>query len=556
MEGPGWAKPQGDAAAQLLLRSVERELFSRVVTLGAAADATSSSSGGSSAGAGAPSTAAASASLNLVEVKALEKVLDLYRVAVSQFLATPAAGAVMRAEQLSREVLVVWAAYCLTHAAAGRMPLVLQYGVLGKRPWEELRHLVLGDREAVDAALAVAAYLQRAALRSGGRVLFSLEDGGAATVAFAREFASTSPRLVGILAQEEADAEARVRAHWAEVRRKQQLAAQYRQELQQLEGEGVCLDAEQKRLQAELQALAAAQLAAICRRSRSLALSDPATGDGHRVKLRHQEQETHRLMQRNYAKQQAVKARLAEAETPPPAVIQPLPDPATCRGDALAWLFFLHMPSLLRRLSRLSFLAQQMLLPHPCSDHPDVVQALNVPGLNTSITNHYNTYSFCPQYGLTPTQRIRGQDGAVLLRSAGSAPSDVGPRHIDHFHTPSDGVWYPGADMRMAMAWKGSGCAADVGLQLPSGYFNPWALPAGQQWLVTKRFTEQLKEGEGSRGAASLQWAMPLYGSAEQTHATRGNTGIARQGGGLGALLPRFKECESGAKRLMSMAGS
>ncbi len=76
----------------------------------------------------------------------------------------------MRAEVLSREMLVVRAAYCLVHEAAGRgHPLVLQYGVLGRRPWLGLRHLVLGSREAVHAEQAMCSYLQRAVRRTGGR---------------------------------------------------------------------------------------------------------------------------------------------------------------------------------------------------------------------------------------------------------------------------------------------------------------------------------------------------------------------------------------------------
>jgi len=39
----------------------------------------------------------------------------------------------------------------------------------------------------------------------------------------------------------------------------------------------------------------------------------------------------------------------------PPPVLQPLPAE---EGSALVWLFFLHMPPLLRQLGRATFLAQ------------------------------------------------------------------------------------------------------------------------------------------------------------------------------------------------------
>ena len=53
--------------------------------------------------------------------------------------------------------------------------------------WRSLRHLVLRDRLATDAALDVAAYLQRHERQ--GRPAFGLSNGGSATFAMAEEFA-------------------------------------------------------------------------------------------------------------------------------------------------------------------------------------------------------------------------------------------------------------------------------------------------------------------------------------------------------------------------------
>ncbi len=133
---PGWeADPRiaGHVAVLVKMRSVERELFRRAVALGA--------------GVGGGGAAAGRLEGGEQEVAALEAVVDGYRTVVQQFLATEAGGHVMRAELLSREVLVVWAAYCLTHEAAGREhPQVLRYGVLGQQPWEGQRHLVPGGQ--------------------------------------------------------------------------------------------------------------------------------------------------------------------------------------------------------------------------------------------------------------------------------------------------------------------------------------------------------------------------------------------------------------------------
>jgi hypothetical protein len=101
---------------------------------------------------------------------------------------------------------------------------------------EDLQHLVLDGREAVDAALGVAAYLRRhASLPS--RQLFSLRDPtGGGIFGFALQFALADATLPALQAAEAADAEARVQAHWAEVRRKQALASRLRSELSSLRG--------------------------------------------------------------------------------------------------------------------------------------------------------------------------------------------------------------------------------------------------------------------------------------------------------------------------------
>ncbi len=96
---------------------------------------------------------------------------------------------------------------------------------------------MLDGREAVDAALGVAAYLRRRA-SPPSRQLFSLRDpSGRGTFDFALQFASADATLPALQAAEAADAEARVQAHWAEVKRKQALAAELRSKLVSLRAE-------------------------------------------------------------------------------------------------------------------------------------------------------------------------------------------------------------------------------------------------------------------------------------------------------------------------------
>ncbi|KAG2494611.1 hypothetical protein HYH03_007376 [Edaphochlamys debaryana] len=466
-----WTSPADDVQYQLVLRSVERELFSRAAT---GFDTVSNR-------------------LSVAEVAALEAVVDTYRLTLQRFLETPAAksaaaeGALLRTELHSRELLVVWVAYCLSHAAADReYSVVRQYGVA--LSYKDLRHLVLSDRAAVDAALAVAAYLQRRTVP--GRDLFSQRDDGSATFEMARKFAASDFRLQLLWQQEQADAETRRDKHWVEVQRKQVLARQLRSELRLLQSSGASLQSTLDRVRSSY------------------------NSGGRYASSYSDVQQAIRDVSDNQGRQDSKQREVREAEQAPPAVLQPLP---AAPGAARVWVFFLHMPPLFRSLSRASFLAQQMLLPRPLS--PDLSKAVAVDNPTTSLASHYNSHRGDKQYLQVPTQTVSGTDGAVQLWSPFSAPDakDVGPQHVDRFSGPSDGVWHPDS-LLPCMAWAGSGAVADQQLGL-SGFFNPFAsLPAVE---VEAFFTAALPAG-----AEALQWAMQ---TPEVPSADRGNMAIARQ---------------------------
>lgn len=144
------------------------------------------------------------------------------------FLGSPASAARMRVELRSRGLLVTWAAYCMADAAAcAARPLVASYGVSLRA--DDLRHLVLSNRQACDALLGVAAYLRR----RHGQPLFSLADGGSATFSFAATFAAADGGMAATLQQEQAAAAARQAEHWRQVQEKQRKVAHLRARLQQ-----------------------------------------------------------------------------------------------------------------------------------------------------------------------------------------------------------------------------------------------------------------------------------------------------------------------------------
>ncbi|GIL75394.1 hypothetical protein Vretifemale_5196 [Volvox reticuliferus] len=472
--------------AQLLLRSIEREFFRRAV-LG---------------------FDAALNQLGLAEVIALEKVVDLYRNVLNAFLKQqeaeqqkrqqrlgqkqqPPPPAVMRVELRSRELLVVWVAYCLVREAALRQhPLVSNYGVFGSH--HDLRHLVLSDRTSVDAALSVAAYLQRNSVI--GRQLFSLHDAGVSTMDMAEEYVKGCPRLLDIWSLEQQDAEARVAAHWAEVLRKQELARKLRPELDELESEG-------RRLDREL--ADARSLANMCQQT--------------------YRDDVKKVLQKVRNNERATKSKrneLEDAERAPAPVVQPLPRSSTL---AQRWLFFLHMPPLLRHLSRFSFLAQQMLLPRPIS--PEVARAIGT-AYYTNLTTYYNDQRHCRTF--LRNERLQqshdGQEGRVMFWSKSTVPDhkDIGPKKVDQCTSRSDGVWYPDV-LETSMAWAGSGSLVDLGFP---ARFNPFAVLPNRS-LTELYFTEQLPSENGD--VAPLQWAMHVRASANDTPADRGNLAIARQ---------------------------
>ncbi|KAG2451920.1 hypothetical protein HYH02_003695 [Chlamydomonas schloesseri] len=487
-----WSNPAADAPTQLALRSVERELFTRIRAL-------PGTRGGGSSG------SSTRKQLSDEDLAALEAVVDSYRNTLHAFLQTPAAQSAMQSELRSRELLVVWCAYCLAHdSVAQRHPLVREYRAALQ--FEDLRHLVLSDRQAVDALLAVAAYLHYQRQR-GTQPLFSLRDGGSGTFGFAERFAEQDSRLQQILANERQDAAARVDAHWAAVQKQQRELQQARQQLASLETDGKSL------------------------RSR---LSQVSYNSWEYNSLQGS-------ISRNSSNQNTSKSRISTLKKPPPPVLQPLP---AANGAARRWLFFLHMPPAFRSLSCLSFLAQQQLLPHPLDGRSPqlaaVYEDVSVQPPETSVAGHYNQQRACRTYLSYPTQPTDGEDGSVRLHADGKPPENIGPSDIDSYYSTGQGVWYPD-DLRPTMLWAGSGCAADSACGFPA-YFNPF-MPVDAA-VVEEYFTERLP-GK----AAALQWAARQHGTAAATPLDRGNWALADQESCPPGLLSKSEFLQFGRMR-------
>ena len=117
----------------------------------------------------------------------------------------------------SRELLVVWLAYCMAHKRTNcEYDILNKYGV-GLRE-SDLQFLVLFDKRAVDAALTVAKYLRACSFK--GEPIFSLR-GTDKTFQLAKEFALSSNIMQKTWKEETIAASSRREDRWLEVERKQ-----------------------------------------------------------------------------------------------------------------------------------------------------------------------------------------------------------------------------------------------------------------------------------------------------------------------------------------------
>eukprot|EP00798_Chlamydomonas_sp_ICE-L_P004010 gene4010-14090_t len=234
-----------------------------------------------------------------------------------------------------------------------------------------------------------------------------------------------------LLGLEKAAATARVEAHWAEVKRKQQSAAQLR---------GQIRDAESRLAQT--------------RGRYSVAISERDKISTVPIRSHH----THRS--------RYVIAEYAKADLQVDSIYEEI-----SRDEGL-------LPS------AVPFLAQQALLPYPRSS---VAEETAVEPYKTRVIDHYSGHQ-CGTYH-TPSSTRTGDTGRVEVWTRYGVPQDVGPKHVDQLYSPSDGVWYTDS-LAAEMCWKGSGSQHDKIGSLTT-HFNPFANIKSKKKIDS--FTERLQ---------------------------------------------------------------
>lgn len=287
----------GDAAALLALETVERAFFARSGELENLACWSSE-----------PDEASAKA-LAL----ALESIVDRYRLVAHAFMSSTSARALLSVERYSRELLVVWCAFCFVH----KVTLPFEFKVLkdfgvALQP-DDLRHLVLSQKPAVDAAQHVCAYLRK---HKSGLDVFSLRPSDA-TFEMARLHSSRSKETQALWETEKREAAGRQEQHWQAVQKKQ---------------------AELRTLDSELASLEAKRDQAL--RSRN-SWNEPSRDTSH---CNDREWRDYNDEYSKYTGRVAQKsAEIRSTEKPPAPIYQPLPED---EAAARVILFFLTMPPL------------------------------------------------------------------------------------------------------------------------------------------------------------------------------------------------------------------
>lgn len=413
------------------------------------------------------------------DIEIIDTTVDKYRLISSSLRNSKAASA--------REVLVVWCAFCIVHITAKDIEPLLQKVSIALDA-ENLGHLVLSDKLSVEAVIQVAKYINKNAGMPS--CIFSLRKHDQ-TIEFARAHAQKSAETQEVWSTEQEKAKERQEIHWKKFCDKQARLRILDEELDKLESER-------------------------CLWQSKVDGTEPITryttpeNDKRRkeaeAEVRHYNSEV--SMTRN---------TIHQTEVPPPPVMQPLPSKDE---NAMPILFFLHMPPIFQVLSRLSFSAQQMMLPSgdkvelakPVFSSRRVYNIVEAVSERPPVTEWYSYYmseSTERSYSAVKTRVILGSP----LRTV---QGKWYPSNVREYSSPDAGVWYPDS-LVPKLYWNGGGFGPDARRGL---FFNP-SVSLGNDVLVSK-FTEKLPEED-----ISFQWALEQHGRS--TSSDRGNWAEAAQ---------------------------
>ncbi|KAJ8515839.1 hypothetical protein ON010_g18509 [Phytophthora cinnamomi] len=169
-----------------------------------------------------------------------ERDIELMQALVTEYLSTagkchqlPRKMSILAVEQRSREMLVLWIAFCLVHRrCVAEVPLCGEYNIA--LSWKDLKVAVLRDEAAIYALQSVAQYIRAWNTKTLGPALFHLTD-QTATLDFARAYGLSSTSMNALYDRDIAYWEAHMKRKWQEIERKKQEAARLREEIRSQE---------------------------------------------------------------------------------------------------------------------------------------------------------------------------------------------------------------------------------------------------------------------------------------------------------------------------------
>lgn len=424
------------------------------------------------------------------DVTIIDEILKSYRQLRNVLRNTDKPDILPKTESDSKEVVTVWIAYCMVHfIMVCEVPIIVQYSI----PLDPklLRHLVLSDSLAVEAVFALTEYIYK--YRRNEQYFFSQLPTDN-TMAFAFDVASSTQVLMDVWNTEREAAEARVARRWEHIRQRQALLA--------------TLDAQMHQLSLELRDCELEVDMTLPIRSYGPMLTTP---QNNALRAAANNKRKQKLLQVNQKR-----AEIMEVEGAPEPLFQPLP---SSEQEALAIIFFLFMSPQFDVFSRLSFVAQSLLLPKESNVElalsPSLTKVYNLADAlrqkapETKWADYYERN--CGLY------RIKGSGiilGSTLKVQRGS---HWYPNNVRGFTSEFDGVWFPDS-LKPNMFWAGGVCELDKFQGRGRHYLNPFAWVPPDVFLI--RFLAQLPEE-----SSTLQWALTVSDNSS----SRDNEAIANQ---------------------------
>lgn len=427
----------------------------------------------------------------------VEKVMDMYRKVARHLQTCSESKAMLRGELLSKEVLVVWIAFCHVHHSVKKShPLVREYSV-ALQP-DDLKFLVLSKKESVDAAREVIKYLRENS--KGHGPIFSGHSDEDMTLNLALRFGNACTEITETWDLERQAMSGRESDRWKVIQRKKQKLKELDEILRHLETELLKVSQQRQTLHEQWESY------------RYLRRKDKALED--------KEIEEDCLSRRV----DEMKSRIKLEERAPSPIFQPCPSQ---RNLAIPVIFFLTMPDDLSIFSRLSFLSKQLLLPKENNINvPTVPRCENLISVDKVVASSPPKTIWRDYHDNGSTTRTFESTARVEGVIIGSSSSIVSGKwysqNVRNISSSSDGVWYPDG-LRPSLFWNGGGCNLDS--RSNEMHFNPFLNTLSHISMYT--FTENLGKMMNNPAGSPLQWAMFQIGA--ETSPKRGNYALAFQ---------------------------